>query len=132
MADFIISLDADTLKKTVLKIIKESSSEIFKQIFNASTKIIFDNNEICFKILLFKYYIKLEKFPKFFCGEYHFSHNLPINMINYEKIPENIKISKNNFIIIIPENAFSKSFSINQISMVNNILNINLGSNYER
>jgi hypothetical protein len=107
-------------------IIKFSSSEFLRKIFNLSTKINFVDNMIIIRVLLFKYTIKIVEIPETVSGIYTFEHNLPINFINQEKIPKYLKIDKNKLYLYIPENSFTKNLILKTFSFDTNKINIRL------
>ncbi|WP_129409220.1 hypothetical protein [Marinitoga lauensis] len=80
-----ISIDRDFIVDILNRIIKFSSSEFIRKIFNLSTKISFKDNSIVIRVLLFKYIIRISKIPEMLCGIYEFEHNLPLNFIDQKK-----------------------------------------------
>ncbi|KLO22577.1 hypothetical protein X275_05855 [Marinitoga sp. 1197] len=95
-----IKIDKKMIMDLLNKFIKYTSSDFIRKIFNASTKISFKENSIEIKVFLLKYYIKIHKIPFTLSGVYEFEHNLPIYLINKNKLPQNILIDKNKIYIL--------------------------------
>ncbi|WGS65743.1 hypothetical protein [Marinitoga aeolica] len=119
-----IIIDKDFIMDILNGIIKFSSSEFLRKIFNLSTKINFVDNMIIIRVLLFKYTIKIAGTPETVSGIYTFEHNLPINFINQEKIPKYLKIDKNRLYLYIPENIFSKNILLKKFIFESNKIHV--------
>ncbi|KLO21719.1 hypothetical protein [Marinitoga sp. 1155] len=104
-----IKIDKKMIMDLLNKFIKYTSSDFIRKIFNASTKISFKENSIEIKVFFLKYYIKIHKIPFTLSGVYEFEHNLPIYLINKNKLPQNILIDKNKIYIYIKGNFFTQN-----------------------
>ncbi|HOO74619.1 MAG TPA: hypothetical protein PLS66_04950 [Tepiditoga sp.] len=126
MSDMIMEINGDDFKRLLTKLVKNNSSNFISFLFNSSTKIIFENDSISVKFLMFKYFVKLIQTPYYISGTYKFQHNIPLSRFNLEKIPENIKIYENELYVFIPENIITKNIIIKNIKIENNLIKLNL------
>jgi hypothetical protein len=108
-------IDSNTSKKILSGVLKDNSSKIIKMLFDKSTKFKFMNNTIEVKVIMFKFFLTLEKFPYSLNGVYEFSHNIPIDKINLKDLPKNIIINKNRIFINVPENIISKNIVLKNL-----------------
>ncbi|SHF14586.1 hypothetical protein SAMN02745164_01878 [Marinitoga hydrogenitolerans DSM 16785] len=121
-----IKIEKDFIMDILNGIVKYSTSDIIRKIFNLSTKIKFRNNIIEIRVLLFKYYIKILKKPEFISGIFEFEHNLPISTINQNKLPKYIKLEKKKLYLYIPENFLSKNLHLKEFTFDNDEIIIKL------
>lgn len=126
MNNFTLEVDSETIKNFISKIIQNKSSDIFKQLFNKTTKINFDQNTASFKVVIFKYFLKIIKIPENINGTFLFEHNLPLTFFNLDNIPDYITIDKTTITLNLPENVFFKNMKIKEIYLRNNDLKVDL------
>ncbi|OQY08775.1 MAG: hypothetical protein B6I29_04820 [Marinitoga sp. 4572_148] len=124
-----IIISKDFIMNVINQIVKINSSEFLRKIFNLSTKISFENDAIMIRVLLFKYYIRIFKIPEQLSGVLEFEHNLPLSIINKEKLPKNIFIDKKRLYVYIPENIITKNLKIEKLSFDKELIILKLKIN---
>ncbi len=129
MKEILIEIDEEAAKEFLIKILENSKFHFLKRIFDHVSNIEFHDNEIRFKVLMFKYYLKLRTYPKVLTGRYEFFHNLPARMIKKEELPKFVELNDETIIINIPENPISKNVSIEKFEIINGKLKLILGLN---
>jgi len=125
MKDAYFKIDSQTLKKLISETLK-NKSPFLKLLFNSTTKLIFEDDTIKINALMFKYYIKIKEKPYYLNGAYMFEHNLPLDKINTESLPQNIKITSNTIALYIPENLITKSIILKNLIFDDNKIIIEL------
>ncbi|ABX31429.1 hypothetical protein Pmob_0704 [Petrotoga mobilis SJ95] len=129
MKEILIEIDEEAAKEFLIKILENSKFHFLKRIFDHVSNIEFSDNEIRFKVLMFKYYLKLKTYPKALTGRYEFFHNLPTKMIKEEELPKFVKLNDKTIIINIPENPISKNVSIEKLEIESGKVKLILGLN---
>jgi hypothetical protein len=129
MKEILLEIDEEAAKEFLIKILENSKFHFLKRIFDHVSNIEFENNEIRFKVLMFKYYLKLKTYPKTLTGRYEFFHNIPAKMIKKEELPKFVELNDKTIIINIPENPIGKNVSIEKFEIENGKLKIILGLN---
>ncbi|KUK15015.1 hypothetical protein [Petrotoga olearia] len=129
MKEILLEIDEEAAKEFLIKVLENSKLHFLKRIFDHVSNIEFNNNEIRFKVLMFKYYLKLKKYPKQLTGRYEFFHNIPTKMIKKEELPEFVELNDKTIVINIPENLVSKNINIEKFEIKNGKLKLILGLN---
>jgi hypothetical protein len=129
MKEILIEIDEEAAKEFLIKILENSKFHFLKRIFDHVSNIEFHDNEIRFKVLMFKYYLKLRTYPKVLTGRYEFFHNLPARMIKKEELPKFVELNDKTIIINIPENPISKNVSIEKLEIESGKVKLILGLN---
>ncbi|KAF2955675.1 hypothetical protein [Marinitoga sp. 38H-ov] len=107
-------------------IIKYTTYDIIRKIFNMITNVRFMKNKIEIKVLFIKYFISIDNIPEKLNGILEFKHNLPIDKINKGKLPKNIYIDKNKIYVYIPDNIITRNIYFEEISFDNDQIIIRL------
>ncbi|MDK2907402.1 hypothetical protein X928_07515 [Petrotoga miotherma DSM 10691] len=129
MKEILLEIDEKAAKEFLIKALENSKFHFLKSIFDHVSNIEFSDNEIRFKVLMFKYYLKLKTYPKALTGRYEFFHNIPAKMIKKEELPKFVELNDKTIIINIPENPISKNISIEKFEIKNGKLKLILGLN---
>jgi len=129
MKEILLEIDEEVAKEFLIKALENSKFHFLKNIFDHVSNIEFDDNEIRFKVLMFKYYLKLKAYPKLLTGRYEFFHNIPAKMIKKEELPKFVELNDKTIIINIPENPVSKNISIEKFEIESGKVKLILGLN---
>jgi len=129
MKEILLEIDEEAAKEFLIKILENSKFHFLKRIFDHVSNIEFENNEIRFKVLMFKYYLKLKAYPKLLTGRYEFFHNIPAKMIKKEELPKFVELNDKTIIINIPKNTVSKNISIEKFEIESGKVKLILGLN---
>jgi len=127
MREVLLEIDEEAAKEFLIKALENSKFHFLKRIFDHVSNIEFNDNEISFKVLMFKYYLKLKTYPKKLTGKYEFFHNIPTRMIRNEELPKFVELNDKTMIIDMPENLVSKNISIEKLEIENGKLTLILG-----
>ncbi len=129
MKEILLEIDEEAAKEFLIKVLENSKFHFLKNIFDHVSNIEFNDNEIRFKVLMFKYYLKLKAYPKLLTGRYEFFHNIPAKMIKKEELPKFVELNDKTIIINIPENTVSKNISIEKFEIESGKVKLILGLN---
>jgi hypothetical protein len=129
MKEILLEIDEEAAKEFLIKVLENSKFHFLKRIFDHVSNIEFRDNEIRFKVLMFKYYLKLKAYPKLLTGRYEFFHNIPAKMIKKEELPKFVELNDKTIVINIPENPISRNISIEKFEIENGKLKLILGLN---
>jgi hypothetical protein len=129
MKEILLEIDEEAAKEFLIKALENSKFHFLKRIFDHVSNIEFRDNEIRFKVLMFKYYLKLKTYPKLIAGRYEFFHNIPTKMIKKEELPKFVELNDKTIVINIPENPISRNISIEKFEIENGKLKLILGLN---
>jgi len=129
MKEILLEIDEKAAKEFLIKALENSKFHFLKNIFDHVSNIEFSDNEIRFKVLMFKYYLKLKAYPKLLTGRYEFFHNIPAKMIKKEELPKFVELNDKTIIINIPENPVRKNISIEKFEIESGKVKLILGLN---
>jgi hypothetical protein len=127
MKNTVLEIDSEIAKEFLLVLVKNSKFHFLNRIFDHISDIKFDNNEIRFKVLMFKYFLKIKTYPKTLSGKYEFLHNIPTKMIKKEEIPDFIELDEKKLIINFSPNPITRNISIDELKIQNGKLVLILG-----